>query len=282
MLLPSLPLCLLIMWRLAHVNSSKDDGFEGNGVKSDWVWVLRGAAGGEPPSYSIQASLLCHTTQDPTGEEVWVCVSWGWSREQMDNTAQSAMKPCLWSVFFKAEGPSELRIRQLLCPCPQVCGVCECLWCVCVCVLWKPPCRHPLYFMRKEVTELLRQWNISIFFPHQSVQLNYFLKIQVLIFLKELNRKNNPSLLTQLTPNIILEFTLYLNRLHVRSKWSHRKGKKAKTTTHSPHGLHLHCVHLQPHKKKSIFWIPRVICWQLERWLKFMFYKNFVLIIFII
>lgn len=132
MLLPSLPLCLLIMWRLAHVNSSKDDGFEGNGEKSDWVWVLRGAAGGEPPSYSIQASLLCHTTQDPTGEEVWVCVSWGWSREQMDNTAQSAMKPCLWSVFFKAEGPSELRIRQLLCPCPQVCGVCECLWCVCV------------------------------------------------------------------------------------------------------------------------------------------------------
>lgn len=159
--------------------------------------------------------------------------------------------------------------------CVSVCGVC-------VCVLWKPPCRHPLYFMRKEVTELLRQWNISIFFPHQSVQLNYFLKIQVLIFFKELNRKNNPSLLTQLTPNIILEFTLYLNRLHVRSKWSHRKGKKAKTTTHSPHGLHLHCVHLQPHKKKSIFWIPRVICWQLERWLKFMFYKNFVLIIFII
>lgn len=149
-----------------------------------------------------------------------------------------------------------------------------CVWvfvvCVCVCFVKATLSSSTLFHGKGGywATQTVKYINL---FSSLKCTVKLFLTV---IFFKELNRKNNPSLLTQLTPNIILEFTLYLNRLHVRSKWSHRKGKKAKTTTHSPHGLHLHCVHLQPHKKKSIFWIPRVICWQLERWLKSMFYKR--------
>lgn len=133
MLLPPLSLSpltnnVLAKCRPTHVNSSKRRrGFGKREWGEAWLGFVSsgGAAGGEAP-YTVQASMLCHTTQDPTGE-VYACVCWRGCLEQMDNTAQSTLKPLpvvtrfckVQQVSNPARVLSEAPSSLLSCPCEQ-------------------------------------------------------------------------------------------------------------------------------------------------------------------